>query len=452
MSTIYSPGLAVPNRAPYMFSRSRSAFNGPDPYRVKDQLIQLQNLWKQWGPEEFMLRFCWIQRKQPEKGEKEILPSESTFWNRNLVPFHLNSIQKDIESKLGSRNIFLKPRQAGYTTYMIIRRLFLSCILNPGHNGLLISQTGEYVTAHFRMLKRVYKLFAMVDPYDRRENIFAEELHKHLLHTVASNRKEIIFDQIDCAIRCASAEVEEVGQGLTLQHVVATEVARWEGNPEATLANMKAAIPKDGTFDMESTANGHGGYFFEECYDKDTEVLTKRGWLRWKEVTLNDKFATRDTNNNFVWQRASKLHQHYYEGNLVKFNGRAVDLLVTPNHRMLGWKTADHLTTVHSTRKRHKRGLGAIGAPLGFMSAKDVVSLPYWHGKFAYRVPATTTWTGHFPNNYNKKTRMLELTSPVGKIHYVNLKDWVAFLGIYVAEGSSNGVWRGMEGKGRGKW
>lgn len=212
-----------------------------------------------------MFRFCWIQRKQPEKGEKEILPSESEFWNRNLVPFHLNSIQRDIESKLGSRNIFLKPRQAGYTTYMIIRRLFLPCILNPGHNGLLISQTGEYATAHFRMLKRVYKLFAMADPYDRRQNTFAEELHKHLLHTVASNRKEIIFDQIDCAIRCASAEVEEVGQGLTLQHVVATEVARWEGNPEATLFNMKAAIPKDGTFDMESTANGHGGYFFEEC-------------------------------------------------------------------------------------------------------------------------------------------------------------------------------------------
>jgi len=33
----------------------------------------------------------------------------------------------------------------------------------------------------------------------------------------------------------------------TSQHVVCTEVARWEGNPEATLANMKEAIPKHGT-------------------------------------------------------------------------------------------------------------------------------------------------------------------------------------------------------------
>jgi hypothetical protein len=257
--------LVQPQKSTYGFARSKDAYHGPDPGRVKEQLFQLQNLWTQYGPEEFMLRFCWIQRKQPEKGEKEILPSESIFWNRNLVPFALNTIQRDIESKLGSRNIFLKPRQGGYTTYMIIRRLFLPCILNPGHNGLLISQTGEYATAHFRMLKRVYNLFGMVDPFDRSKNSFAQELHQHLLHTVASNRKEIIFDQIDCAIRCASAEVEEVGQGLTLQHVVATEVARWEGSPEATLANMKEAIPKDGTFDMESTANGHGGYFFSEC-------------------------------------------------------------------------------------------------------------------------------------------------------------------------------------------
>jgi hypothetical protein len=266
MSAIVQQGVLLPQQqTPYVFIRSKDAYRGPDPYRVKDQLTFLQDAWMKYGPERFMLHHCWIQRKQPEQGEKEILPSESLYWNRNLVPFALNSIQQDIESKLGSRNIFLKPRQAGYTTYMIIRRLFLPCILNPGHNGLLISQTGEYATAHFRMLKRVCKLFAMVDPYDRKQNFFAEELHANLLHTVASNRKEIIFDQLDCSIRCASAEVEEVGQGLTLQHVVATEVARWEGNPEATLANMKAAIPKDGTFDMESTANGHGGYFFEEC-------------------------------------------------------------------------------------------------------------------------------------------------------------------------------------------
>lgn len=212
-----------------------------------------------------MFRFCWIQRKNPEKGEREILPSDSKFWNRNLVPFHLNTIQRDIEANLGQKNIFLKPRQGGYTTYMIIRRLFLPCILNPGHNGLLISQKSKAASDHFRILKRCYNLFGVHDPYDRGSNIFAKELHQHLLHSQYSNRRELVFDQLDTAIRCESAEIEEAGQGFTYQHVVCTEVARWEHNPEATLANVKESIPKEGTFDMESTANGHGGYFFEEC-------------------------------------------------------------------------------------------------------------------------------------------------------------------------------------------
>ena len=212
-----------------------------------------------------MFRFCWILRKGPEEGEREILPSESEYWHRNLVPFHLNNIQSNIEDNLGQKNIFLKPRQGGYTTYMIIRRLYMPCVLEPGSGGLLISQNSAYASAHFRILKRVNKLFACKDPFDNRQNQFSKELHENLLHTTASNRRELIFDQLDTAIRCASAEVEEVGQGLTLQHVVCTEVARWEGNPEATLANMKEAIPKHGTLDMESTANGFGGYFFEEC-------------------------------------------------------------------------------------------------------------------------------------------------------------------------------------------
>ena len=252
-------------RGPDVFSRSKQAYGGPDSIIVREQLEWIQYLWKTWGPKEFMLRMCWILRKGPEEGEREILPSESDYWHRNLVPFALNEIQSNIEDNLGQKNIFLKPRQGGYTTYMIIRRLYLPCILEPGSGGLLISQNSAYASAHFRILKRVHRLFACRDPFDKRQNKLSDFLHQNLFHTTASNRRELIFDQLDTAIRCASAEVEEVGQGLTLQHVVCTEVARWEGNPEATLANMKEAIPKQGTLDMESTANGFGGYFFEEC-------------------------------------------------------------------------------------------------------------------------------------------------------------------------------------------
>jgi hypothetical protein len=258
-------GLAIAVPAPTFFVSSKQAYNAPDPYRAQEQLLLLQHMWRDWGVPEFVLRMCWIIRKNAEEGEGEILPSESEFWNRSLVPFHLNRIQLDIESKLGERNIFVKPRQGGYTTYTIVRRLYLGCLLDPGSNGLLISQNGEKVGKHFRILMRCHKLFACVEPNPNHPaNEFSQELHKHLLHTRISNRREIILDQLDCVISCESAEVEEAGQGVTAKRVVADEVARWPHNPEDTLSNLKESIPKGGTLDLVSTANGYGGYFFEE--------------------------------------------------------------------------------------------------------------------------------------------------------------------------------------------
>lgn len=266
MGTIlHQPGIVTTQNAPYAFSRSKSAYRGPDPSRVKEQLEWLQDQWKRDGAREFMYRFCWIQPKPPEKGERKVRPTNTKLWNRNLIPFLENRIQTDIERKLGPRNIFLKPRQGGYSTYAIIRRLFLPCILNPGHNGLLIAQKGKSTSDFFRILRRCHNTFGMKDPFDSSKNTYSRELRQHLLHTVYSNRRELVYDQIDVSIHCESAEVEESGQGYTAAHVVADEVARWERNPEATLANLKEAIPSGGTLDIVSTANGWGGYFFEEC-------------------------------------------------------------------------------------------------------------------------------------------------------------------------------------------
>lgn len=266
MATLVQPVIYTPQNAPYAFTRSKSAYNGPDPYRVREQLFELQNMWRVYGAKEFMFRFCWIQKKpKTATSTDSLVPDELAFWNKNLVPFLMNNIQTDIEKRLGRRNIFLKPRQAGYTTFACLRRLFLPCILNPGENGLLISRNGKTAGDCFVMLKRCYNHFAELDPYDRSKNLTSQLLKQHLLHVVYSNRRELVFDAIDVAIRCDSAEDTEVGQGYTYAHVVADEVARWEHNPEETLANLKESIPADGTLDLVSTANGHGGYFFEEC-------------------------------------------------------------------------------------------------------------------------------------------------------------------------------------------
>lgn len=272
--------MAATVQAPYVFSKSASAYNRPDPELAKYQLHIIQGLYRRLGPTEFAKRSLWILRKNPEEGEVDVLPTNNRFWNRRLVPFVHNRIQTDLDNKIivadSKRNIMLKPRQAGYTTWSILMRLLLPAILSPGTGSMLISQNAEYAAAHFDMLKRAWRYFMVTDPFSGVGNEWADSLRKNLLHTVYSNRRELVFDTIDSRVRCASAEVEEAGQGLTIQHLVCTEVSRWEGKPEETLANAKEAVPADGTLDIECTPNGMGGYFYEEWKRATNPGATKR--------------------------------------------------------------------------------------------------------------------------------------------------------------------------------
>jgi hypothetical protein len=51
---------------------------------------------------------------------------------------------------------------------------------------------------------------------------------------------------------------------LTIQNLHCSEVARWPGDPAATLASLRAAVPPGGEIVLESTPNGAGGCFYEE--------------------------------------------------------------------------------------------------------------------------------------------------------------------------------------------
>ena len=233
--------------------------NDPDPIQVQAQLEALQSLWQTWGAEAFLRYHIWILTK------KQTAESAKKKRFSRLVPFSYNPIQHDIESKLGARNIYLKPRQVGLTTWVLLRRLFVPCILNPGTNSFLISQSSAKATEHFRIIQRARRYFGVADPASEEGNEWNADLLKHLLHARYSNRKELIFDQLDSSCTIGSAEVEEAGQGSTLHQVACSEIARWPGNPEETLGNLKEALTLDGTLDLESTANDAGGYFYEEC-------------------------------------------------------------------------------------------------------------------------------------------------------------------------------------------
>lgn len=102
------------------------------------------------------------------------------------------------------------------------------------------------------------------------------------------------------------------------------------------------------------------------CYDGETDVLTRRGWVNWVDVQDEDEFCTVDLDSNEVtYSRASSITRQHYSGEMVRIVKTGIDLLVTPGHRM-----------VSSTRLS-----GGVGwTPYGIENASE------FHNR-AYRVP-----------------------------------------------------------------
>jgi hypothetical protein len=73
-----------------------------------------------------------------------------------------------------------------------------------------------------------------------------------------------------------------------------------------------------------------------DCYDEQTELLTREGWKHFSSVSLNDDVATVNQKTLALeWQNPTRVVWEPYTGDMVRFSGRnSLDLLVTPNHNV----------------------------------------------------------------------------------------------------------------------
>jgi thymidylate synthase (FAD) len=86
------------------------------------------------------------------------------------------------------------------------------------------------------------------------------------------------------------------------------------------------------------------------CYDEQSEVLTSNGFVPWNLITKEDKLGGWDDNiNSLVYETPYSLIKQEYDGEMYRVNHGGVDLLVTPNHKMLV-KTMDYFS---ETKTQH---------------------------------------------------------------------------------------------------
>ena len=83
------------------------------------------------------------------------------------------------------------------------------------------------------------------------------------------------------------------------------------------------------------------------CFSSDTEVLTKRGFIAWPEVTEHDELADVSIADGSLvgWAKPSRLITTRFTGNMYTVDGRGVSFRVTDGHTMLG-----HLVTDSKSR------------------------------------------------------------------------------------------------------
>jgi len=182
------------------------------------------------------------------------------------APLQANAAQRAFERQRGERNIVLKARQMGLTTWAAAR-FFLKTITQPGTLTLEVAHTQEAAEEIFRIIHRFL-------------DWLPEELREGPLRTSRTNVRQIVFPVMDAQYRVVSAGDRNAGRGLTVQNLHCSELARWPGDPAETLAGLRAAMAPGAELIVESTPDGVGGCFHEE-WQKAGETGMVRHFFPW---------------------------------------------------------------------------------------------------------------------------------------------------------------------------
>lgn len=186
-------------------------------------------------------------------------------------PLEANRVQREFERRRRQRNIVLKARQMGVTTW-IAARFFLKTITARGVMTVQVAHTKEAAESIFRMAQRFWECLP-------------EKLQQGPLRRSRANSGQMRFEALDSEFRVISAGDVGAGRGLTMQNLHCSELSRWPGNAVETLAGMRAALAPGGELVMESTPNGAYGCFYEE----------------WGQAILDDDGSSGVVRHFFPW-------------------------------------------------------------------------------------------------------------------------------------------------------
>jgi hypothetical protein len=174
---------------------------------------------------------------------------------------------------------------------------------------------------------------------------------------------------------------------------------------------------------------------YSECYTPDTLILTEVGWKTLRDVKKGDNILTLNPETKTIEIKPINEKVEYnYKGKMIRIKGKDINDLVTPNHKFHLYNNWKHKYT-------------------GVYTAQQILDKEEDFSK--YYIPKRGEWKkdseefftlpamkeGELPKNIKK-----ELKEKYSQDLVLSMKSFMAFMGIYLAEG----YYKNKKGKGYG--
>ncbi len=235
-----------------------------------------------------------------------------------LVPLVPNRAQREFARRCGRRNIVLKARQLGITTY-VAARFFIATITRPGTLSVQVAHDRESAEEIFRIVHRFLEHLP-------------ERSRRGALATSRDNVGQIVFPHLDSEYRVESAADECAGRGLTIHNLHCSEVARWPRDAAATLASLRAAVPNHGEIVLESTPSGAGGVFYDEWQRAEEAGYVKHFFPWWFELKAHMRWLVGNGAPGRIQELERRVEEHEKFVQRAGGIGAAVGVVLTLVH------------------------------------------------------------------------------------------------------------------------
>lgn len=183
-----------------------------------------------------------------------------------------------------------------------------------------------------------------------------------------------------------------------------------------------------------------------QCLDEETECLTKDGWKKYTELTLETEVACYDPDTNrTVYHKPSRINVQDYAGDMYQWDGEKVNSLMTPNHRCY----VERPTTVSTggtlalakTPYRNSSRLQLVrkGRKNKNLMVWDVKRADELAPRTGYGVLTAAPAVGEDPefievDNFDGWRQRDDRGT-----HRIPAEDWARFLGHFISEGCNTG-------------